>query len=117
MKHPKPRASSHWTEARYWAFLRSGLRRLWLRSWPPRTHALRAARRPYEGPNKRQRFEHQCAICKRWWAAKEVQVDHIEPCGNIDKDVAGFVARLFCEVDGLRVCCKDCHAGLKNKSK
>jgi hypothetical protein len=117
MTPPKPRAAGQWTEAKYWAFLRSGLRRLWLRSWPPRTTALRAARRPYEGPNKRQQWEYGCKICGLFYAAKEVQVDHIQPCGNIDRDVAGFVARLFCEAEGLRCVCKPCHGGLKKNRK
>lgn len=43
---------------------------------------------------------------------KEVQIDHIEPAGSLKgfDDLPGFVERLFCEVDGLQVLCKDgCH--------
>lgn len=117
MKPLKPRASAQWTEAKYWAFLRSGLRRLWLRSWPPRSTALKAARTPYSGPNSRQKWSYKCAVCREQFAAKEVQVDHVTPCGNIDRDLAGFVARLFCEAEWLQVCCKPCHGGLKKNRK
>ena len=112
MKPPKPRAGGTWTEARYWQFVRSGLRQL-SRRWPPRAAALKASRRKYVGPNKRQKWEHQCAECGGWFMAKHVQVDHIEPCGNLRDDVAGFVARLFCEADGLRVLCHSCHQARK----
>lgn len=38
-------------------------------------------------------------------------MDHIEPCGSLRSfdDVGGFVSRLFCEVEGLRVLCVGCH--------
>ena len=109
---PTPRAGGTWTEARYWQFVRSLLRKGSVR-WPPRSMALKAARRPYSGPNPRQRWEYQCKLCGLWWAATAVQVDHIEPCGNLAGDVAGFVERLFCEPDGLRVLCRECHKGLE----
>lgn len=110
MKPPKLRAGGTWTEARYWSEIRSHWRKFSLR-WPPRAMALKAASRPYHGPNKRRSKEYRCAICGLWWAGTEVQVDHIEPCGELRSldDLPGFVGRLLCEVDGLRCLCRGCH--------
>lgn len=108
---PRTRAGGEWTEAGFWGFLRSGFRNM-SRRWPPIVrHALRSIRRPYHGPNKRQKWEYPCRMCKRWWKATEVKVDHIEPAGSLRKwsDVEGFLQRLFCEADNLRVVCQKCH--------
>ena len=108
---PRTRATQTWTEAAFWQFLRSGLRRMSMR-WPPIARdAIQAARRPYVGPNKRQKWEFQCSQCGLWNMRKNVQVDHIEECGTLKswQDFATFAERLFCEVDGLRVLCSVCH--------
>lgn len=81
--------------------------------WPPVYEALNAAKRPYEGPNKRQKFEYQCAGCGGWFIRKAVQVDHIVPTGSLKsyEDLPGFVERLFVGVEGLQILCIDtCHA-------
>lgn len=80
--------------------------------WPPRKQAELLVRRKYVGPNKRQKWEYQCAKCGQWYPRKEVEVDHIEPCGSLKnyQDLATFVRRLFCETDGFQVLCKkSCH--------
>jgi len=107
---PRTRAGGEWTEAAFWGFLRSHLRLL-SRSWPPRAQAMRAARRPYRGPDKRRKWEYLCAACGEWQHGKDVQVDHVEPCGELRdwSHVEPFVRRLLCEADGLRVLCKKCH--------
>lgn len=108
---PRTRAGEEWTEARFFSFIRSGLRQM-SRRWPPIVRqAIHKARRPYKGPNKRQKWEVQCAACEAWYKAAEVQVDHIIPCGSLKSfsDLPGFAERLFCEADGLRVLCKPCH--------
>ena len=106
----RTRASNRWTESRFWAFLRSNLRRASVR-WPPRPDAKNAARREYAGDNKRQKWEYQCESCGGWYMGKEVEVDHRVPCGSLKsyEDVEGFVRRLFCEAAGFRVLCKACH--------
>ena len=112
---PRTRATQTWTEAAFWQFLRSGLRRMSMR-WPPIARdAIQAARRPYVGPNKRQKWEFQCSECGEWNMRKRVQVDHIEECGTLKswQDFATFAERLFCEVDGLRVLCSTCHGKRK----
>lgn len=104
------RAGGLWTEARYWSFIRSALRRTFVR-WPPNYQARNAARKPYCGPAKNQKWEYECAMCKGWFPMKATQLDHINPCGQLKSaaDLEGFVTRLFCEADGLRVLCKPCH--------
>lgn len=104
------RAGGLWTEARYWSFIRSALRRTFVR-WPPNYQARNAARRPYKGPLKQQKWEYECAMCKGWFPMKATQLDHINPCGPLKSlnDISGFVSRLFCEADGLRILCKPCH--------
>ena len=106
----KIHAGGTWTSARYWSFIRSNLRRFWLK-WPVRGQVLNKAKRPSQLTDKRTKFEYQCAMCKSWNKGKNVQVDHITPCGSLKKpsDLARFVTTLFCEADNLRVLCKTCH--------
>ena len=108
---PKTRAGGKWTEAAFWGFLRSGLRQM-SRRWPPLVELVNAVRRPSQSANKRQKWEYQCAECRGWFPRKGVEVDHVEPCGSLRslQDIAGFVERLFCEPEGLRVLCEGCHA-------
>lgn len=96
------------TEAGYWSFIRAGLRAKSQR-WPPKFQTLQAARKTVTG--KRHRYEYKCAKCKKWYKQKDVEVDHIVPCGTLKAytDLPVFVERLFCEPDGLQVLCKPCH--------
>lgn len=107
----RTRAGGTWSEAQYWQFIRSGLRQL-SRRWPPVTRLVwNESRRPYVGPNKRQRWEFQCAVCAKWYMRKEMQADHIQPCGSLKswEDLAGFTRRLLVETAGLRILCAECH--------
>jgi 5-methylcytosine-specific restriction endonuclease McrA len=116
---PKTRAGGEWTEAAFWGFIRSNIRRT-SRNWPPLARlALQEARRPYQGENKRQKWEFQCADCTNWFKRTEVEVDHKVPCGQLKSfaDLATFYERTFCETDGLRVLCEGCHLIRTNKSK
>lgn len=99
-----------WSTAKFWSFIRSGLRAKWTR-WPPKYEALRDVRRPYVGENKRQKYEFQCARCEGWFIQKSVEVDHIEPVGTLRdySDLPEFVRRLFVSKEKLRVVCKACH--------
>lgn len=108
---PRTRAGGEWTEAQFWAFIRSGLRSL-SRKWPPIVrHAFNACRRPSQSENKRLKWEFQCNECQGWFPRKEVQADHIVPCGALKsfEDIPGFVERLLCNEDGIRVLCVTCH--------
>lgn len=109
---PRTRAGGEWTEAAFWAFIRSGLRQL-SRRWPPLVrHVWLGARRPYRGLNRRQKWEFQCAACAGWFKRDGMQADHIESCGTLKSwdAMVGFAERLFCEADKLRILCADCHA-------
>lgn len=97
-----------WTTAKFWSFIRSGLRQKWVR-WPPRYEALNAARKTVKG--KRHKYEYKCSKCRKWFKQKDVEVDHIEPAGSLSsyEDISGFVERLFVSADKLRIVCKPCH--------
>ena len=97
-------------DSKFWSSIRSALRRKSM-FWPPIQACKRNARRAYTGPNKRQKWEHQCASCSGWFKGSEVEVDHVIPAGSLTKseDLPGFVDRLFCDVSGLRLLCKACH--------
>lgn len=107
---PKPRNAGTMTESAFWSFIRSALRQK-SRWWKPITQCKMKSRRPYKGPNKRQKFEYQCKSCSKWFPDKKVNVDHIIPAGSLQcaADLPGFVERLFCEIDNLQVLCSDCH--------
>ena len=126
---PRTRAGGEWTEAAFWGFIRSGLRQLSTR-WPPIANAMKAARQPYDGPNKRLKWVYECSACGRLSPAAEsvpgkkrrkklVHVDHIEPCGKLSSfaDASGFLERMLCEADGLRVLCSVCHDLRHEKTK
>lgn len=109
---PKTRCNGEWTEASFFGFIRSGLRKTSQR-WPPLVkYALDEVKRKSKSSNKKLKWEYRCKACRGWFARKQVQVDHIESCGTLKtfEDLPDFVRRLFCEVEGLRVLCKECHA-------
>lgn len=107
---PKTRNSNTMTEAAFWGWIRSALRRKTI-MWKPIAEAKALARRSYKGTNKRRKWEYECAECKKHFADKEIAVDHIESAGSLRKaeDLPGFIERLFCEIDNLQVLCIDCH--------
>ena len=109
-KNPKVRNAGTMTESAFWSFIRSALRQK-SRWWKPITECKMKARRAYKGPSKRQKFEYQCNSCKLWFPEKQINVDHIKPAGSLNckEDLAGFVERLFCELDNLQVLCENCH--------
>ena len=106
----KTRNAGTMTESSFWSFIRSALRQK-SRWWKPILLCKQKAKRAYKGPNKRQKFEYQCNVCKDWYPDKEINVDHIIPAGTLRcaNDLPGFVERLFCEIDNLQVLCNVCH--------
>lgn len=104
----KKETNKQWSESKFWQFIRSALRRAWMR-FPKRYEALQKARREYKGENKRQKYEYQCNVCKEWFKATDVQVDHKIPAGSLKgyEDLPGFVERLFC--NELQIICKPDH--------
>jgi 5-methylcytosine-specific restriction endonuclease McrA len=115
---PKTRGSNTLTESAFWGMIRSALRQK-SRWWKPVQEVKQAARRPNESENKRLKFEYQCAICSGWFPDKQIEVDHIIAAGSLTcgEDLHGFVERLFCEKDGLRVLCEGCHREVTNNQR
>lgn len=115
---PLTRASESLTEAQFFSWIRSSLRRLSLR-WKPRIEVLKDNRRPYTGESKRTKWEYSCADCKKWFLMKDIEVDHVVPAGSLKSfnDIGPFVERLLCEKDGYQVLCKVCHLKRTNESR
>lgn len=113
----KPRNAGTMTESGFWSFIRSALRQK-SRWWKPIILCKENAKKNYNGPNKRLKYEYQCNQCKLSFPATSINIDHIIPAGNLQNanDLPGFVERLFCEVDNLQVLCHSCH-DVKTKSE
>jgi 5-methylcytosine-specific restriction endonuclease McrA len=113
----KTRNGGKWTEATFWSAVRSALRQKF-RYWGPAAQAKQVARRPNQSDNPRMKWEFQCRKCTNWFPDKEVQVDHIFPCGSLKNcnDIAGFLARLTPESpEAFQVLCRDCHQQKTNQ--
>lgn len=108
---PKTRNNGKWTEAQFFSWLRSTLRRASMR-WSPISEVKKKAKVPYIGPNKRRKVSFVCSICKQPYDSKQVDVHHIEPAGSLRsfEDLAGFCERLFVEEHKLILLCEKCHA-------
>ena len=75
---PRTRAGGEWTEAQFWNFLTSALRKA-SRRWPPIVRQVwQRYRRENQSDNKRLKWEFWCAGCGEWFPAKELQVEHTE---------------------------------------
>ena len=113
--------SGEWTDARFRSFITSALRAA-SRRWPPKYKALREALvdRRVNAKTGKMAMHYKCATCKGVFIAADVQVDHVHPVvepkkGFISWDV--YVARMFCEIEGLQVMCKPCHKIKTDKEK
>jgi hypothetical protein len=112
MSKDKPFNSGQWTQARYNAFIKGGLRQISHR-WPPKYAVKKAAWRERgiylcAGYKKRA---HKVSLTKN--KKNNVFVDHINPVVDPHKGFESWdklITALFCEVDGLQVLCKDCHS-------
>ena len=107
---PRTRGSGVYTEAGYWGFIRSLLRR-GSSKWPPIRNTRTKARRRYKGKDKRRKWEYVCAHCGKGFRNDEVKVDHITPVGSLRcaEDLPRFVTTMYCEEDNLQVLCDPCH--------
>ena len=116
----KHRAGGRWSEARYFSFIRSALRKASMR-YPVKTDCLLAARRDKTEASGegRHTYEYECAGCRGFFQGKDVSVDHLIGAGSLKTfdDLAGFTERLFCEVGGLQVLCKSCHQTKTNHER
>lgn len=108
----------NWTEARYKAFIISGLRAC-SRRYPPKFETLVEARTEKRINKKTKRLaqHYRCNACKGDFPSAEVQVDHKVPVvcpeqGFVDWNT--YIPRLFCDKSNLQVLCTTCH---NNKTK
>lgn len=107
---PLTRASGTMTEAEFFSFILSGLRRI-TRFWKPAMDCLAAVKKPYKGVDKRTKWVYTCACCGEDHKRVNVQVDHITPIGGMngwDKLVI-WCQKAFVEKEGYQVLCKNCH--------
>jgi 5-methylcytosine-specific restriction endonuclease McrA len=109
---PPSGAFEHWPEwsnSKFWAFIRSGLRAKWSR-YPVKYAVLDKAKMKAKN-NPRAKWEYACAVCKKHFIQKDIEVDHLIPCGSLRgiEDLGGFVERLFCGEQHLQIVCKPCH--------
>lgn len=114
-KVERTRGSGTYTEAGFTSFIKSALRRASGR-WKPKSEVLRKAR-VSKGVYLCEGCGEHVPVTKviDGKRVKNVEVDHVIPV--VDPDVGfttwdDFIRRLFVEEDGLRVLCRDCHAGV-----
>lgn len=125
-KTPPFEAYPAWTTAKFFGFLRSGLREKFNR-WPPKYQVIKDAATTVDvigedgGPvlfktgKKAGQIKtvkmYRCVVCNEKYRQKEVQVDHITPAGTLKTfdDLSSFAERLFVGEEGLQVMCKACH--------
>ena len=103
----RTRNGGTWTESMLMSRIRSALRRIHM-YYKPRVSAKKAVERTVKG--KRHKFEYKCCECGNWFKSKEVEVNHIIPCGSLKtfQDLPSFCERLFCEdPSGYNVMCKN----------
>lgn len=111
----EPWLSFGWTKAQYFQFIRSSLRRAFMR-YPAGYKAAEPYTRTFDallknGKTKKQK-EVQCQICKDWFKISHTQMDHVTPCGSLKEfsDFEPFISTLFCATDNLVPLCKaTCH--------
>jgi len=86
--------------------------------WKPIQECKLAARRKSQSDNKRLKWEYQCKICEEWLPEKQVQINHIEPCGTLRcyDDIVPFIKRLTAE-NGFECLCKECHLKVTKEDK
>jgi 5-methylcytosine-specific restriction endonuclease McrA len=113
--------NNQWTQSRFNSFIKSALRAASSR-WPPKYAALNKAYTNTKTNTNTGRLakHYKCAECSNEFVAKDVQVDHIEP---VIDPYLGFtswdevIKRMFCEVGGFQVLCKQCHSIKTNAEK
>jgi len=107
----------NWSQAKFFGYIRSGLRQKWMR-WPPKFECLKSSRVEVEGQG-RTKYNYKCKKCGGLFKAKEVEVDHIEPAGSLRsfEEIEGFCRRLFVGKEKLRVVCKQCHKIITAKER
>ncbi len=100
------------TKSQFMSFMRSGLRRMWSRQYPPRRVFIAQNRRKVPlGRNRRMIWGGVCEQCNKPHKAAEMEVDHIVQNHKLTeiKDISAYCDSLFCELSNMRYLCKNCH--------
>lgn len=108
----KTRNGGEWSDAKFFSFVKSGLRTTSVR-WPPRYKTLAAA---YVGQkinveSGRMAKHYKCAKCEGEFTQKNIEINHKIPViltSGFDS-WSGVIERMFCEAEGLEALCKPCH--------
>lgn len=64
--------------------------------------------------------QYSCQACLKWFASKEISIDHIVPVIPVDgtfTDWNTFVERLCCAKDNLQRLCSTCHLAKSNHER
>lgn len=117
-----------WTTARFFGFIRSGLREKFGR-YPVKYEAIKDSAQvidtgevyktgPREGEPKMVKM-YECCECNNLFRQKDIQVDHIKPTGRLQsfEDLGSFAERMFCAKDGLQIMCTECHKEKTQREK
>lgn len=110
----KDKCGGRWTTARFNTFIKNILRGAHMRNWAPKGDSVKLARDgKIENPKTgRMNIASKCQLCGDRFLEKDMKIDHVIPV--IDPET-GFttwddcINRMFVEVDGYQILCKDCH--------
>ena len=103
-------ANGGMTDGAFNSFIKGLLRRGSAR-WKPRYEVLNDAKRG-KRVNKatgRMAEHYECASCHQLFPLRSVEVDHIIPIMYDGITWDEVINRMFCDIEGLQVLCKDCH--------
>lgn len=112
------RASNTLSEAEFFSWLLSGMRRL-TKYWAPKIQKKNEGRRKSQSDNKRLKWEYSCEECLNWFPEKQIEINHIIPCGGINsfEKIEGWCRRAFVEKEGFSRLCISCHRILTNEER
>jgi len=100
------------TKSQFMSFIRSGLRRMWSRQYPPRrVFASQNLSLVPLGRKGRLIKGGLCEHCKETFKASELEVDHIKQNHKLTEieHISEYCNSLFCEISNMRYLCKPCH--------
>jgi len=103
------------TESEALSWLRGQLRRVWA-NWPLKNDFKKSKLEPvqlhHNITNKRVKSVGQCQKCLNYFAASNLEIDHITEAGSIGKtpeSVGLWLFDLLCSTDNMQILCKSCH--------
>lgn len=113
MKHP-PTSKAHPTPQTFFAWLRGESRRIWA-NYPLRNEykasQLECVAPHHKMTSNRVKKVGKCNQCDAWFAASNLEIDHITPAGSFTNwnEWLMWMTRLLCDVNNMQLLCKSCH--------